>query len=118
VAPETGLAKHPFVEAKLVLALAYHRLGRAEEARRLLREADAWYDALLRKAVAGTALQLPVPSWTTVAAFEVLRREAAELIDGTVVPVHPLMRAHRARVYTALGDQERAKAEPQAAKKP
>jgi serine/threonine-protein kinase len=117
-APETGLANHPFVEAKLVLAMAQHRLGRKDEARRLLREADAWYEAMLQKALAGTDLQLPVPSWTTVAAFEVLRREAAELIDGGTFPVHPLMRAHRARAYLALGDQEKAKAELQAAEKP
>jgi tetratricopeptide (TPR) repeat protein len=98
----------------VVLAMAQHRLGRRDEARRLLRTCDRAYEAILRTSLAGGGRELAVPFWETAAAFELLRREAGTLIEGRDAPNPPLRLLQRARAYAAIGLSEKAGAELQA----
>jgi tetratricopeptide (TPR) repeat protein len=65
---------------KLFLAMAYHRLGRPTEARRLLREADEWIEKNGQEKLGeGAELKEPLP-WVLRLDLQLLRREAEELL--------------------------------------
>jgi tetratricopeptide (TPR) repeat protein len=87
--------------AELLLALAYHRLGQAEEARRWLAQATTWFDrqqrplqatAVAGAGAAGPWAQLPAIAiappdpraralrWETWLELTLLRREAEETV--------------------------------------
>src|SRR5262249_4440101 len=65
---------------KLFLAMAYHRLDRAARAQQLLQEAVGWIEKNgQEKLAAGAELQEPLP-WQLRLDFQLLRREAEELL--------------------------------------
>jgi tetratricopeptide (TPR) repeat protein len=65
---------------KLFLAMAYHRLGRTAEARQLLREAVQWIEKNGQEKLGeGAELKEPLP-WSVRLDFQLLRREAEELL--------------------------------------
>jgi Flp pilus assembly protein TadD len=64
-----------------VLALAHHRLGHKDEARRWLDQAEEWVDDALDQALAGPAGRLPL-AWIDWAEFQVLRREARQALGA------------------------------------
>ena len=80
------------VLTRLVLAMAHHRLGHAEEARRWLEKAhdprggEAW------GLKPGEVLSATAPWWWDRGDYQILRREADELILGSVRPADPLAR--------------------------
>jgi CubicO group peptidase (beta-lactamase class C family)/tetratricopeptide (TPR) repeat protein len=66
-----------------VLAMADHRLGRDDEARRWLDRADSWFDRGLREYQDGSGVGiLTGTTWSDWAAFLALRREARGAIRG------------------------------------
>ena len=71
------------------LALALHRLGRADDARAALREADAAADARARAALAADDLRVPDQWWADWLLYRALRREAHQAIRGTPPPDSP-----------------------------
>jgi serine/threonine protein kinase/Tfp pilus assembly protein PilF len=94
----------------LVLAMAHHRLGHADQARRLFREADARFEGRLEESLVDPTLQV-APSWHVVACYQVLRREAGQLIEGAIAALQPFMHIHRGRAYAKLGLTAEAEAE-------
>jgi WD40 repeat protein/serine/threonine protein kinase/tetratricopeptide (TPR) repeat protein len=69
----------------LFLAMAHHRLGHDEEARRRLTRSVQWIEKALRENVADTRTPTPLP-WNDRVALGALRREAEELILGKPAP--------------------------------
>jgi hypothetical protein len=73
------------MQNRLVLAMAYHRLGQAKQARALLDEVRRWWDGLEAARTDG-AVTMPLTDWLPL---QLLRREAEALIDpmrGQVCP--------------------------------
>jgi eukaryotic-like serine/threonine-protein kinase len=65
---------------RLFLAMAYHRLGRAAEARQLLQEAVRWIEKNGQEKLAkGAELKEPLP-WSVRLDLQLLRRETEELL--------------------------------------
>jgi tetratricopeptide (TPR) repeat protein len=92
-----------------LLAMAYHRLGQRDEARR-------WLDKI-NQLDWRTVRRWPSPeSWWECSDFLVLKREAAELITGKPAPDDPWLREERGRAYTQLGEPAKAEVEFQAAR--
>src|SRR5262249_30349980 len=94
-----------------VLAAAYHRLGKPEEAARYLARADQWYARTMRKALQATELNNPFPNpsiylWDGPQ-FLLLHREATALIRKTRAP-DPWMSLLKARAHARLGVRDRA----------
>src|SRR5262249_22016383 len=83
------------------LAIAYHRLGRADEARRALASAekaiDRWTEALFRGPV-GT---MPIP-WFDWLECLIFYREAKVLLTGSPPAEDPRLRTVRERALAAL----------------
>jgi tetratricopeptide (TPR) repeat protein/serine/threonine protein kinase len=92
-----------------VLAMAYHRLGKAEQAKKALGEAgramDQLSDGLLRDPADNLAL---TSFWNNWVEFYLLYREARTLIDGSPPADDPRWHMARAVAFTALGDQKKA----------
>ena len=65
----------------LILAMAHHRLGHAEEARRWLDKATAAIDGAPQAQPVGESLDSRI-DWQTRLSYRVLRREAEGLIGG------------------------------------
>jgi WD40 repeat protein/serine/threonine protein kinase/predicted Zn-dependent protease len=63
----------------LFLALAHHKLGHADEARRQLDQAVAWIDAAQQGKIKNPFIRIPL-AWTDAVAMAVLRAEAESLI--------------------------------------
>ncbi len=82
---EAGIRADPGVGVhwrKLFLAMAYHRLDRAAEARQLLREAAEWIEKNGQEKLAeGAELKEPLP-WVVRLDIQLLRGEAEELLAG------------------------------------
>ena len=67
----------------VLLALAHHRLGHADEARTWLAKATSWYDSEAREIGATKAgFTLHGDSWWNQLEFELLYREAMRLVDS------------------------------------
>jgi tetratricopeptide (TPR) repeat protein len=102
-----------------LLAMAHHRLGHVEEARRWLNRADQGHEAAAREALAGTALELRIPSagthWQHWAYFRLFRQEAKGLIAEAAPKEDPWAGLLQARAHAKLGQTERAEADLQAA---
>jgi serine/threonine protein kinase/tetratricopeptide (TPR) repeat protein len=80
---------------KLFLAMAYHRLGRAVEARQLLQEVDEWIETNGQEKLSeGAEIKGPLP-WSARLDLQLLRRETDELLkqkSGVRQPVGLLIR--------------------------
>src|SRR5262249_811461 len=100
-----------FAPALPVIALALHKLGRADAAQEALRQADFTADRLLRDALASDKLSLPLEYWDHWLHFQFLRREAHQAIRGKAAPHSPYERVPRGRVLLALGQPDKANAE-------
>jgi tetratricopeptide (TPR) repeat protein len=97
-------------------ALVLHRLGQTEAARQSMTKADNHSKELIQQALARDSLRVPWETWwRNWAAFQILRREAHELIDGSPMPDDPWQRLLRARAYLKLGQHEKADKDLEAA---
>jgi WD40 repeat protein/tetratricopeptide (TPR) repeat protein len=77
------------MQNRLVLAMAYHRLGHATQSRALLDEVNRWWDGLEAAKTDG-AVAMPLTDWLSLQLF---RREAAALILGDpIFPADPSAR--------------------------
>jgi tetratricopeptide (TPR) repeat protein len=104
-----------------VLALAYHRLGHAAEAKQWLEKSkQEWHrlSPLPRSADGLTALpSLSAPwyeNWHDWLTFEILFGEASLTITGTPPVEEAYDHAHRSVLYSRLGETAKAEAEWQA----
>src|SRR5262249_26827571 len=89
--------------AYMVRAMAHHRLGSADEAKRWLAKADTWYNGWIEGVLAATPLPLDYESvWSPL-----LWREAKAVVEGAA-PADPRLRLVRARGYTQLGQLKKA----------
>jgi tetratricopeptide (TPR) repeat protein len=79
------LADLPNPTKDLILAMAHHGRGDTDKARQLLDNAQNWYDAATRAALAAPTYKRPHWHWKELATFQVQYREARALIDGTTV---------------------------------
>ncbi len=84
------------------LALAHHRLGHAEEARRWLARAKAWYDSRTTTALATPGFRLPWEAWQYFPQFKILYREARSAIEGSVPRDDPYLEQLQARARAEL----------------
>jgi serine/threonine protein kinase/Tfp pilus assembly protein PilF len=104
-----------------VLAMAYHRLGRAEEARqalgtaarRISRMIELWSDSISRGSVGPTLTQwfnedLASLRWWDWMPCLILYREAEALIGNRPPPDDPRLFVCRARAFAALNDKYQA----------
>jgi hypothetical protein len=73
---------------RLVLAMAHHRLGHAEEARHWLEKAHDARGGETWGVKPGQVLGVTAP-WLDRCEYQILRREADELILGSVLPAKP-----------------------------
>ena len=91
-----------------VLAMAYHRLGKAEEARQALASAEKAIDGWTEAMVQGPVGTMPIPwfDWLECCHFY---QEAKQLITGSPPPDDPRLRVIRERALAALapGDADR-----------
>jgi serine/threonine protein kinase/Flp pilus assembly protein TadD len=101
---------------RLLEAMTTYKLGRGDEARRLLDQAELWYSERMRRALTATSLELPrdllAEDWLR---FQLERKEAFALITGKAPPENPWWHLFRGRSYLAFGQFEKAEAELQAA---
>lgn len=92
-------------------AMVAHRLGRADEARRLLTEADARYRQHLSVGLRDsqrTFLQGLHSNDHDRLQFLILRNEAYRLIEGKLPPMDALTTLFRARAFALIGDEKKA----------
>jgi tetratricopeptide (TPR) repeat protein len=85
------------------LALAYHRLGDAERARKALADADEFMERGAGALNAVPLDALPEP-WFDAAEFVLFRDEAWRLLNGSPAPENPRIQAHQARALAALAE--------------
>ena len=99
-----------------VLAMAYQRLGRRDEARRWLDRAGSRFDQEGHDDQAGGSGGPfnGLPAWNTWAAFLVLRREAWGAIRGGLPPENALERLAAGSRRAAMGFNEAAKTDLEA----
>ena len=87
-----------------VLAMAHERSGRADEARGALTQTrkafDQWVESIEDAGIGSS----PVP-WFDLVEYQMLYREASELIDNTPVAEEPRLAALRQRALEAIGLQ-------------
>ena len=100
--------------SKAFLAMAQHRLGKAQEAQEWRTRAEEVYIAGLRKRVEQSAPGVG-PIWWNAVNDLIFFREAHELMSGKPMPLDPLERLCRARAYLHLGETAMAEAEMKAA---
>jgi serine/threonine protein kinase/tetratricopeptide (TPR) repeat protein/WD40 repeat protein len=97
-----------------VLALAHHRLGHVEEARKWLAMADQWSEKVTRDNLKAPAFNLArhcdVWVWEWVQ-FEVFQREAEVLIDGSARKADANRKALQARAREELKRRNKATAD-------
>ena len=91
-----------------LLAMAHHRLGQRDEARR-------WLDKINHLDWRSVERWPSPESWWQRSDFLVLKREAVELITGKPAPDDPWLREERGHAYAQLGESAKAEAELQAA---
>jgi serine/threonine-protein kinase len=96
----------------LVSALAAHKLGKADEARRWLARAEQWYSQTVRSYLADGPFRLP-NHWTEFALFHLLHAEARSAVLGDAASWHaPALRgrglAELSRHKEAVAEYTRA----------
>jgi tetratricopeptide (TPR) repeat protein len=77
--------RQPLVYNWFFLAMAHHRLGQAEEARKRLDQAVKWVEQAGEEKGKDAAITLPMP-WNRRLTLQLLRREAETLIHGAAKP--------------------------------
>src|SRR5262249_25106125 len=89
------------------LAMAYHRLGKAGEARQALASAEKAIDGWTEAMVQGPVGTMPIP-WYDWLECRHYYREAKQLISGSPPPEDPRLRVIQERALAALvsGDAE------------
>jgi tetratricopeptide (TPR) repeat protein len=92
-----------------LLAMAYHRLGRPQDARQALKAAGRWI-ANGTYQVCTSRSFVPRTGWHNWLECVVLYREASALIDGSPPPWDARLRAVRSRALAALGCASQAAA--------
>jgi serine/threonine-protein kinase len=95
----------------VMYAMIHHQLGHPKEARQWLAKAERWYAETCMKMVNDAPMEYPASPWWEWAQFQVLRREAAAMIEGKAASNHPLLMLHRGRCYVRLGDTKQAEVE-------
>jgi serine/threonine protein kinase/tetratricopeptide (TPR) repeat protein len=96
---------------RLVEAMTLFKLGRADDARRLLDQTEQWYSKTIRLGL--TATPLASPRELSIR-FPIERMEAYMLITGKTAPDNPWWHVHRGRLLLALGQAQKGEAELQA----
>jgi serine/threonine protein kinase len=95
------------------LAVAHHRLGHADDARWWLSRTQALDAGRSREFMSPDTL----PHWSSVVEHAAAYRWAATVVTGKPPSPDVLESVHRSRIYEALGNHEKAKAEFAAAEK-
>jgi tetratricopeptide (TPR) repeat protein len=93
-------------------AMAHHRLGQTARAREWLLKADQFSQGERQQALARTPFTFSGPGhWADWAYFEIIRREAKQLIEGKPQADDPaLLAVLRARAWEELGEYAKARA--------
>jgi tetratricopeptide (TPR) repeat protein len=93
--------------------MAHHRLGHAAEARKWLAKADEWYDKVTRDVLEGQDFRASGSwgLWVQMAEFQVLHREAKQLIEGSAPKEDVNLKALQARAREVLKKRDKATAE-------
>jgi tetratricopeptide (TPR) repeat protein len=94
-----------------VQALALQQLGRRAEAVETLAQADRLADQRLRDALAEDHVRVPDPKWADWLTICILHRQAHEAIHGAPAPRSPYDVLLRGRMWSALGEHDKAEAE-------
>jgi serine/threonine protein kinase/tetratricopeptide (TPR) repeat protein len=92
-------------------AMALFKLGRADDARRLLEQVENWYSKTIQLGL--TATPLASPGELSIH-FPLERKEAYMLITGKLAPENPWWHVYRGRLLLALGQAQKGEAELQA----
>jgi WD40 repeat protein/serine/threonine protein kinase/Flp pilus assembly protein TadD len=92
-----------------VLAMAYHCLGQADEARQALENAARLISNTTQEMLRNDVGEIP-PNWCDWLESLLLYREAKILIDGSPPPADARLHVARARVFACIGDKEKAEA--------
>jgi tetratricopeptide (TPR) repeat protein len=95
----------------VLLAMALHRTGHVEEARKWLAKADGWLDQVTRDVVDAPFFSLPLWGWQELAKLQILHREAAVLIAGSARNVDANWKALQARAREELKRRTKATAD-------
>jgi WD40 repeat protein/predicted Zn-dependent protease len=100
-------------ETWAVLAMAHHRLGHVEEARRWLAKADGWYDNATREVLDAPVFSPSRPwgNWWGWAEYQVLHREAKVLIEGPAYQGDANRKALQSRAREELKRRDKATAD-------
>jgi tetratricopeptide (TPR) repeat protein len=95
-----------------VLAMAHHRLGHAAEARQWLAKADEWYDRVTRDVLEGQDFRVSGSwgLWSVMAEFQILHREAKQLIEGSAYKGDANRKALQAHARELLKKRDKATA--------
>jgi hypothetical protein len=89
------------------LAMAYHRLGKADEARQALDSAGKAIEGWTEATYQGPVDSMPIP-WFDWLECRLLYREARLLVTGSPPPDDPRLRAIQERAQTALTTEDAA----------
>jgi tetratricopeptide (TPR) repeat protein len=101
-----------WAKAWAVLAMAHHRLGHVEEARKWLTKLDAWSDKATREVLEAPVFGLrSLGGWDEVAHIRILHREAKVLIEGSAQKADANWKALQARAQEELQRRNRATAD-------
>jgi serine/threonine protein kinase/predicted Zn-dependent protease len=98
------------------LALIEHAAGKADSARDRLRDLERRLDRMWVRSLGTADPMLPLSiNWIELVRFLILRREAHRKIEGSDSFDDPWWHLHLSRVYSRLGERERAEGEFRAA---
>lgn len=97
--------------SELGIALAHHRLGHADEARRWLDKAEQWYDKAIQDALASPTGTANLCYWMDWPSFVVLYREAHKQMLGTDLKDDPRLTKLADRMRDWLQKRDKATAD-------
>lgn len=84
-----------------LLAIAYHEMGKADDAQAMLQASQAKMDFWLKQSLNSSDVALPIP-WYDWIEFLIHYEEAQLLINGKVFPLTPLIDRHRDRAASVI----------------
>src|SRR5260370_29637005 len=93
--------------------MAHHRLGHADEARTWVEKGEEWYDRVTRDVLEGQTFNPwnHGDFWWEMAQFQVLHREAKQLIEGSAYKEDANLKALQARAGEVLKVRDKATAD-------
>jgi serine/threonine protein kinase/formylglycine-generating enzyme required for sulfatase activity/tetratricopeptide (TPR) repeat protein len=97
--------------SELGLALAYHRLGHAQQGRQWLDKAEEWYEKAVQDALASATATATLYHWPDWPSFVILRREAHKVIRGKDLPDDPRLKQLADRTRDWLHKRDKATAD-------